>query len=932
MGRRSTRPLVPAKAGTQARVGPAVPRSAAPAPRFRADDPVEDRTSAPPPGAIVRHRLLEKLSPPLRPRLIVVQGPAGFGKTSLLRQHCDRRAAAGEAVAWVRMDAQSGDAAHFLRLLCDAVVGLAGHAAGARRKTSAAADRPGTLQDLLRAVSRVGRPIVLVVDNFETASSPEFEALFAQVVRGLPEQVQLCVGTRMLPSARLARLQIRDGTVVIEAEELRFRPAETIEFFREFSSLRPEEVAEIHDRTEGWPAACQAFRVCLRRGGRYRAEAYTHRGVTRDLMDFLASEMFDQLAPAFGTLLLELAIPEKLSPALVEHITGEPRGAERLGEIERAGLFLAQTDLDATWFRFHNLFRQFLLARAARSWPAEDVRRRHGRIARWYEDAGFREEAIQHYLEAGEEVRAAELLAGIVDALVAQERLGLIERYVDRLPIDALLQFENLVHAAIIAYGFRRAFDKADRLLERHRAQIERAGADRETLGRHGVSRLFVLAAQDRIEELGAAAAATAELLVDRDGWRYGITYNARAVYEVGRGAFDEARALMVKARPLHDRDRHAFGQTYQDAISSMVLSGQGRIDDAVRGLATALKRSEEWGSGSVSSGAVIAAYFASGCYEQGHLAEASRLIGDYGQLAEQQAIVDAFATIRLTQARIAHLEGRRGEAEEVIERVLFVGYRHSLERLVVYAHAELARQATFDGDLAAAERWLRELPEEFRGEPRDGLIFHAGEAEACTVTWARWLIHSDRHAEARLLLGAEIRKAAASKHRRRELKLRLLMALAYEKAGKHNLAGRSLLEALEIGVDGGFVRSILDERAPAVSLMKALREQQSDAPAGAKADRIPAYLDRLLAEAGEGGHDASGATPDGAAVVAALTERERNLLRFVSAGLSNRDLADRLSVSTNTVKWHLRNIFEKLQIKNRVQAIALARRFGLID
>jgi LuxR family maltose regulon positive regulatory protein len=209
--------------------------------------------------------------------------------------------------------------------------------------------------------------------------------------------------------------------------------------------------------------------------------------------------------------------------------------------------------------------------------------------------------------------------------------------------------------------------------------------------------------------------------------------------------------------------------------------------------------------------------------------------------------------------------------------------------------------------------------------------MFHAGEAEACTITWARWLIHADRHSEARLLLGAEIRRAAAMRRRRRELKLRLMMALAYQKAGKQNLAGRSLLEALEIGVAGGFVRSILDERAGVVTLLKQLREHQADAPA--KEDSIPAYIDRLLAEAGEQGRGAASGSPaDSAAIVATLTDRERNLLRFVSAGLSNRDLADRLSVSTNTVKWHLRNIFEKLQIKNRVQAIALARRFGLID
>lgn len=895
---------------------------------------VEARTAAPEAGAnsrsIVRHRLLDRLSAEPRARLIVVQGPAGYGKTSLLRQHCERRATCGERIAWVRMDAQSGDAAHFLRLLCDAVSALA----APRRRTNGApsAERPATLQDLLRGLSQIKEPVVLVVDNFETAASAPFEAVFAQVVRGLPMSVQLCVGTRVLPTARLARLQIRDGTVVIANEELCFRPSETIEFFREFAALRPEEVAEIHERTDGWPAALQAFRLCLRRGARFRAEAYAGKGVTRELMDFLSAEMFDNLAPALGTLLLELAIPEKLSPALVEHITGEPRGAERLAEIERAGLFLAQADLEGTWLRFHNLFRQFLLTRAASLFPAEELRKRHRRIAQWFADNGWREEAIQHWLQAGETERAAQILAGIVDALVAQERLGLIEAYADRLPTEALLIHPNLVHAAIIAYGFRRAFDKAERLLERYAAVLDQTRANRAARGVHGVSRLFVLAGQDRIEELGAQGAETARLLTDQSGWHYGVALNARAIHEVGRGGFEEARAMMARARPLHDRDHHAFGQTYRDAIASMTLSAQGRIGDAVQGLADALRRSEQSSAGGVSAGAVVAAYLASALYEQDRIADAELVIGDYGQLVEQQAIADAVATMDITRARIAHLQGRRGEAEETLERLLYLGYRHSLDRLVIYAHAELARLATLEGDLGQAERWLRELPAAFRDEPReDSLMFHAGENEACTVTYARWLIRSDRHSEARTLLGGEIRRAHSARRRRRELKLRLLDAIALRAADKAKLAGRVMLEALETGATGGFKRSFLDEGAPAIALMKQMR-----APSGVRPDAVQTYLETLLAAAGET-QDAPAVASEGRddaleRLMASLTDRERNLLRFVSAGLSNRDLAERLSVSTNTVKWHLRNIFEKLHIKNRVQAITLARRFGLID
>ena len=882
-----------------------------------------------PTGAIVRRRLLEALSTTPPPRLIVVQGPAGFGKTSLLRQHCQRRAAAGDRVAWVRMDTSSGDAAYFLRLLCDAVERLPGDSLRAPPRI----DGPGTLRDVLHAIARIGRPLVLVVDNFESAASPHFDAMFAQLVRSLPESVQLCVGTRVLPTARLARLQIREGTVVISNEELCFRPSESFEFFREFGTLSAAEITAIHELTDGWPAALQAYRLCLKRGGRIRAELAVGKGITRELMDFLAAEIFDHLAPELGALLLELAIPEKLSPALVEHITGTADGAQRLAEIERAGLFLAQMDLGGTWFRFHNLFRQFLLARAARQFAADALRDRHRTIAQWYAAHDYREEVIHHWLEAGDAVRAAARLAEFVDELLAQERLGLIERYADRLAADAMLAHDNLVHAAIIAYGFRRAFDKADRLLAQHRARLQHDGADRALLASHKVSHLFVLAAQDRIEDLDAAGRDAAEHLLDRSGWQYGVTLNSRAIYEYGRGDFDEARRLMQCARPLHDRDQHAFGQAYQDAITSMALTSQGRVDDAVRGLAAGLRRTEERASGTVSAGAVIAAYLASGLYEQGHLEDATRLVNEYGQLVEQQAIVDAVATMALTQARIAHRAGRRGDAEEGIERVLFLGYRHSLARLVIYAHAELARLATLDGDLAQAERWLRELPAEYR-EPQDDrlLMFHAGETEACTVTQARWLIASGRHAEARLLLAGEIRRASHARRRHRELKLKLMMAIACQAAGKTNLAGRTLLEALEIGAAGGFVRSFIDEGAPVVALLKQLQSHREGLPKGLKPDAVLCHVERLLHLAGDAADDGRAAAAHGVPLIASLTERERKLMRFVAEGLSNHDLADRLSVSTNTVKWHLRNIFQKLQISNRVQAIALMRGQGLGD
>ena len=185
-----------------------------------------------------------------------------------------------------------------------------------------------------------------------------------------------------------------------------------------------------------------------------------------------------------------------------------------------------------------------------------------------------------------------------------------------------------------------------------------------------------------------------------------------------------------------------------------------------------------------------------------------------------------------------------------------------------------------------------------------------------------------------RELQGA-IRIARSRRRRRRELKLLLLLAMTQHAEGHLNLARRSLIEALEIGKTCRFVRSFLDEQAPVLLLLKDLRRQLGKVNDLSGKESLLAYIDHLLTEAGE----TVVATPvligSGAAFgesIDTLTEKERRLLRYVAIGFSNRDLAARLSVSTNTVKWHLRNIFEKLHIKTRTQAVAVARRMGLVE
>ncbi|WP_350215044.1 LuxR C-terminal-related transcriptional regulator [Algiphilus sp.] len=884
------------------------------------------------PTTVTRTAALERLKTSPRTPLVLIQGPAGFGKTTLLRQYSRYRASRGDRIAWMRMDARSADPAQFLRLLCDAADGFDERQRKHRAESEA---RPRTLQDFYRALDRLRGGGLIVIDNFEQAFTADLEGVFLQVVRNLPPGVQLCIGSRVLPSDHLASLRMRGEMIVVDEHDLRFDREECGEFLREFPGLSAADITVLHQRTDGWPAALQCIRLCLQRGREHRGLAYAGKGITQDLISFLAAEVFSHLSEELQSTLFLLCVPEKLNSELVSFITGDGNSQALIDKIERAGLFLSQVDLEGHWYRFHNLFRRFLLARMRQQTEPDALRLQQQRIGDWYAAHGYREEAVQHWIEAGNLTLAAAIMDEVCEQLVAEERLGLIEQYVDHLPVELVLEYERLANAAIIAYGFRRAFDKAHRLITA-RAEKLAGSDDPHAMGVLNCMRLFVLVAQDRIEELGPAAQEAGQQLSSEDGFHYGVTLNARAMWLVGRGDFEAARGLLLRARPLHDRDGSLFGQAYQEAVFSISLSAEGRIHEAAQGLAAALRRTEEESCGSLSAGSVLAVYLADAQYEQNRIEDARTLLTDYGALAEQQAIVDPLATLFLTRARIAFFRSDTAETEAILDRALYIGYRHDFARLVACATAERVRQATLMGDLELAARLLRDLDvDHFDGSA--GLLFHAGENELHTICWARYLIHIGHTTEARRVLQAEIRRAHGQRRRRRELKLTLLLAMANHAEGRGNCARRNLLEALELCPPGNFVRSFLDEGSMVRQVLKEVRRSLEQVPVLGQQDGLTGYLDHLLSEAGE----RAGPTLEppveesggiSAQLAAGLTEKERNLLRYVALGLSNKDLAERLSVSTNTVKWHLRNIFEKLQISNRVQAVVVARNLGMID
>ncbi len=870
-----------------------------------------------------RESLLERIQASSA-RLILVQAPAGYGKSTLLRQIAKAEEARGGRAAWLTPVAQDADFSRFLQMFAEMCEGLI-ETSGGRR--------PGRAYDVNALIAAINGPATLLLDEYDQFRSGQADTFVQRIVERLPPGKRIVIASRAMPEISSARLKLSGQAIVLGSVDLRFDLGETYQFLSERCRLRLEEVRRLHSGSDGWPAALQFISLSL--GSSKRGSASTLRsGMSEEVVDYLAQEVFLAQSDETRGALLSLCLADRLCARLVDHLLNMTGGDRLLSGLHDAGLFLDPVGGDRRWYRFHPLFGDFLKAQLLEEVGAETLAARHALIADWFAGQGMKEVAISHYLAAGRQEQAADCLEQVAEKLVREERLGLIVSLLEQLDPGLVQRTPKLLDAAVIAYGFRRQFAKAHQLLNWCEAELAGSDADDVPRAELEVRRCFVLAAEDRVAEMGERARDAEKWLTDDQPFSKGVAFNAYAFWLGAQSQFPEAHELILRARALHEKANNYFGRSYAESIHASLKLSEGKLGEAIEDMRRALREIDVEGPAGILAGGVIAAHLGEALYERNALDEAERMISAYLPLIQQQAIVDPMCLGIVTLARIAALKGASEYAHELFESLISAGHRYGLARLVECGRAELVREATLEGDLETAERRLRALGAEARLPTEGQLIFVSGELEAQRITFARFLVHSGRHAEARAVLQSEIRTASVKRRVRRLVRLKTLLAISLELDGQPAHARRTMMEAVALAAPGRMHRVFLDEGAVAIRLLNMLAMENFAPRPGWAEDEVAIYVRQLVrsAESGAPADLAEEPAKPIAGIAESLTAREIDILRFLARGHSNRDLADRLAVSQNTVKFHLRNVFTKLDVGNRMQAVEAARHFKLIE
>ncbi|MEO8298934.1 MAG: LuxR C-terminal-related transcriptional regulator [Burkholderiales bacterium] len=891
------------------------------------DDHVLDTRLAPPParaGQVRRPQLVERICAADGLRLVLVRAPAGFGKTTLMGQCWAHLRQRGGAALWVGLTTTENDPAGFLACVAAALATLTADGSAASLRSARSGDLGDAAQRVLGLLNRAGPDCMLFLDEFELIHDPMVLGLVRELIDQLPATCRIVLGTRQVPALPLSRLRAQGQLLEIDATMLRFSLSEATALLGAHPqlALAADELALLHRRTEGWAAALWLAALALegQRDGRGFIERFS--GSHDTIADYLTESVLAHQPAEVQRFLLRTSVLHQLTPALCQALVPEVDAERQLRELARADILISPVEGLGSGYRYHSLFSDFLRAQLQREMP-EEAPRLHRRASAWFAQALQPVPAIDHAIAGNDFAAALAMLDLHAPELLSQGRMRLLDRWFSALPGECMTQHPRLQAIQLWAMAYTQDAERASQWLSR--SGLEHTD-DAELRSYILPLRPLLLAMRDCIEEaLDVGLACLARLPTTSTFADAALTSMVAAMH-AGLGQFGPARQLLERARAI---EPSGFVVMYAESIEGEIDAQEGRLRQARARLklAIAASRGSRVSSNGSAWGSTLLAWT---LYEANDLSAAASLMRTCVPLLGDRGPPDLMVLLHSGLARIAFQNGDVDRAFEALTELEYLGRKRHSDRVVCAAKLERGRILLLQGHVKAARDELDRAEAVVVGPTGAGRRALASELEDLVIGQLRWdALAGDAAAAADEAAGLALQAASASRHLR-AMKLRLLQALALARAQRPAQAQAVLAPLLSAACDEGFVRLVVDEGPAAAQLVS---DAAHSAPAAGRSDPIfLEYLQRLLEACGlPVGGTAPPAEPVPTGPVEPFTARAIAVLRLVADGYADTAIADKLSVSTSAVRSHLRNIYARLGVHSRMQAVVAARRAGLL-
>ncbi len=879
---------------------------------------------------VERPVLLDQLTEGLRGRLTLVSAPAGFGKTSLVaawRKQCET------PLAWVSLDEEDNEPLRFLDYLIGALQmvdsDLGDESAELLKKSANAPPLKLVLTSLLNEINAYDKEFVMAFDDYHVIHEHGIHDALSFLIERLAPHAHCLIATRSDPPFPLGRLRARGELKELRATDLRFDKTEAAVFLNDVMNLEltPGDVAALDDRTEGWIAGLQLSALTLQ-GRKNRSELVKDfAGDNRFVLDYLLEEVLNCQTEKVQDFLLRTSVLTRLNGSLCDALTDDQSSHETLEQLERANLFLIRLDGRGEWFRYHHLFADLLRLKLKQKQPGA-LRELQLKASQWCEANNLTEEAIHYALAAQAWDRALDLIEPIAFHEISIGGFQRLRHWVEVIPEAALRTRPMLFPFYIPALIYNEEYDKGEKYLQILET-AENEALRTKLMSLVWTTRSIIAAARCQPKEAEEYSHKAMEFLLPDDIPQRAVVMQSRVRFTGLHGDTREIEKVLREALPAYREADHLIFQVWAQILLGLLRLLQGRLREAGEELETAQQFAREHLQ---TRPETLLYTYISLCdvyREQNdletaktHLNDALMLIRQTGRESYSGFVLENMKSLAL----MLDLCKDSAQADVLIDQALRRSSRLRNKPLEKQLEALKAYMVLRRGEeMSAANRWAQssELSAEDKVHYLD---------EFPHIVFARWLIARGQAKQALPLLNRLLKAAQEGSRGQTVIEILILQSLAYQSLEDEAAGLKALEGALVLAQPESFVRTFVDEGEPLSKLLLELLKQKGKRWESEKPEllRYVVKLKELFAP--------SGPVPAARMAVAEsealpwwyaedpLSEREVEVLQHVGRGLSNQEIADKLFLSAGTVKRHMSNIYQKLDVHSRTQALERAR------